>query len=188
MVFQIFAIIAGLSIGWLRRGSIWYLTNLSLKWVWGLPVAYIFQYISIRYFRSSIYEISIILSYVLLLAFCFRNLRVFGVAWTAAGTLSNFLVMAANGFRMPAYLPPIEQIDKHLVLLLRLGQVGKSVAMTKDTNLNFLGDIFFLKIQPPTLISIGDILFAIGLAILIQAAMQPRKESVVGVFPSVLTD
>ena len=48
--------------------------------------------------------------------------------------------------------------------------------MGTTTNLNFLGDIFFLRVQPPTLVSIGDILFAIGVVILIQNAMQEKKE------------
>lgn len=176
MPLQIFAIATGLVVGWIRNGSLWSLTNAEFNWLLLLPPAYILQVASINYLHGDIYKWMLVISYLLLVAFCIRNLRVPGVWWTFAGTASNFLVMSTNGLRMPAYMPPVYSFSKHTALLLQNGQFGKSVAMGTSTSLNFLGDIFFLKVQPPTLVSLGDILFAIGIVILIQHAMQGNKE------------
>ncbi|MBX5436713.1 MAG: DUF5317 family protein, partial [Alicyclobacillaceae bacterium] len=49
------------------------------------------------------------------------------------------------------------------------------------THLNFLGDIFPITIWPQSIISIGDIVFSIGLVILIQYAMRSGKGGAAGV-------
>ncbi|OFW80749.1 MAG: hypothetical protein A2201_09920 [Alicyclobacillus sp. RIFOXYA1_FULL_53_8] len=152
------------------------MTNVKFNWLLLLIPAYILQVASINYLHGNLYKWMLVTSYLLLVVFCIRNLRVPGIWWTFAGTASNFLVMSTNGLRMPAYMPPVFSFSKHTALLLQSGQFGKSVAMGTTTNLNFLGDIFFLRVQPPTLVSIGDILFAIGVVILIQNAMQEKKE------------
>jgi len=175
--FQLAAIVIGLIVGWLRKGSLWSLTNIRLKWLWTLPVAYVLQITSINYLNGNIYQLFLVLSYLLLIVFSVRNLPVPGVTWALAGTVANFLVMVVNGLRMPAYLAPIRVLNPQLVTMLQRGQYGKSVAMGSSTHLNFLGDIFFVKIQPPVLVSIGDILFSIGIAILIQHAMRVGREN-----------
>lgn len=176
MILQLLAIATGLTVGWFKKGNLVALTNLRLKWLWVLPISYIVQILSINYLHGSIYKWMLVLSYILLLTFCVRNLSVPGVWWTFAGTTANFLVMSSNNLRMPAYMPPIEQLSKKMAVLLKNGDYGKSIAMGPNTHLNFLGDIFFLKLQPPTLVSVGDILFAIGIMLLIQHAMQLGRE------------
>lgn len=177
MPLQLFAIAAGLIIGWMRKGSLLSLINIKLKWLWMLPIAYLLQLISINFLHGSIYRLMLVTSYLLLVTFCVGNLRVAGIWWTLAGTSANFLVMSVNGLRMPAYMPPVYQFNQHLADLLQRGEVGKSVAMSDMTHLNFLGDIFFLRIQPPTLVSLGDLLFAIGIAVLLQYAMREKREA-----------
>lgn len=176
MILQLIAIATGLAVGWIKKGSLWAITNLKLRWLWILPVSYVVQIVSINYLHGNIYKWMLVISYILLLAFCLRNVSVPGVWWTFAGTASNFLVMSFNNLRMPAYMPPIYQLSERMAVLLNNGDYGKSIAMGQNTHLNFLGDIFFLKLQPPTLVSIGDILFAIGIVVLLQHAMQVRKE------------
>jgi len=159
-----------------KKGSVWALTSLKFKWLWILPVAYMLQVVSMNYLHGGIYRWMLVVSYLMLIAFCIRNLSVPGVWWTMTGAAANFLVMLVNGLRMPAYMPPIYSLSKKMADLLVSGHFGKSIAMNQTTHLNFLGDIFFLRIQPPTLVSVGDILFAIGLVILIQNAMQGKRE------------
>lgn len=176
MPFQLAAIVIGLFVGWARKGSIWSLTFIRLKWLWVLPVAYALQIISINYLHGGVYQASLVASYLLLIAFCVRNFTVPGVAWTLAGTVANFLVMSVNGLRMPAYMSAVRAISPRMATLLQNAEFGKSVAMGSDTHLNFLGDIFFMKTQPPMLVSVGDILFAIGIAVLVQHAMRVGRE------------
>jgi hypothetical protein len=178
--FHVLVLLAGLIVGWVKKGSIWNITNLRLKHLWLLPIAYILQHVSIAYLNGRPYELAIVASYVALLFFCARNLRVPGMLWAIGGTAANFLVMCANGLRMPAYIPAIKKLAPQLVPLLERGEYGKSIAMSSSTHLNFLGDIFSFEVPPPALISIGDILFAIGLVILIQHAMLCGRGEVSG--------
>ena len=180
MALESLAIIAGVVIGWMRKGSLLSLTNLRLRWIWLLPISYVLQSVSIHLLNGVLYEAAIMFSYLALLAFSLFNAKVPGLLWTLGGTLSNFVVMLANGLRMPAYLPPIEKLTPQVVPLLEHGGLGKSIAMSSATHLNFLGDIFYLKLIPPTLVSIGDILFAIGIVLFIQKTMTSRKAGMKG--------
>lgn len=175
MAFQATVILAGLVIGWARKGSIWAVTEIRLKWLWVLPVAYIVQHVSITYLSGQIYEYAVVLSYLSLIFFCVVNVRTPGMAWTLLGTCLNFIVMVVNYLRMPAYLPVVKEMDPRLIGPLLQGDYGKSIAMGTSTHLNFLGDIFYFQVQPASLISVGDIIFGIGLVVLIQYAMRLKR-------------
>lgn len=175
MAFQAVVIIAGLVVGWARKGSIWAITEIRLRWLWMLPVAYVLQHVSISYLTGTVYEWAIILSYAALMVFCAINIRIPGLSWALLGTSLNFVVMLANHLRMPAYLPVVRSMDPRLIGPLLQGHYGKSIAMTTSTHLNFLGDIFYFQVQPASLISVGDIIFGIGLVVLIQHAMLLKR-------------
>lgn len=76
---------------------------------------------------------------------------------------------------MPAYVPAVKAMAPNILPLVVKGEYGKSIAMSSTTHLNFLGDIFYFQIQPASLISVGDIIFAIGLVVLIQHAMRLKR-------------
>jgi hypothetical protein len=164
-------LLAGCLIGLLKHGSIWGLSSLKLKQIWMLLAAYVIQYVSIYLLKGLTYEVFIVISYLLLILFCLLNRMELGVKYALVGIISNFLVMAANQLRMPAYLPSVRKIDPKSVELLKEGLIGKSIAMTNNTHLKFLGDIFTVQIGRGSLISIGDILIGIGIIVLIQHAM-----------------
>lgn len=170
-MFLIVPLLAGCVVGFLRKGSLWEITRLKIKWILLLPLAYVMQYIAIYYLNGISYELLVSISYICLLWFCYLNLKINGVNIAMIGIILNFVVMVVNHLRMPAYLPAVERIEPSAVLLLKLGKVGKSIAMTSGTHFNFLGDIFTFNLGVGSLISIGDILFGIGLAIVIQHAM-----------------
>jgi len=176
LAFEILIILAGLVVGWFKKGSLWNMANLRLRVLWMLPVPYVLQHMSIFYLTGRAYEVVLITSYVLLTLFCLFNLNVPGVVWAMAGTLANFVALAANGLRMPAYLPAVRAMAPQIIPALDAGTYGKSITMTAHTHLNFLGDIFGFNIWPPSLLSIGDILFSIGLIVLIQYAMRIQNE------------
>jgi hypothetical protein len=171
LAFQALIVFGGLLIGWFKRGSIWNIGNIKLKMWWVLPVAYGLQHISVAYLSGSLYEIVIIVSYILMIAFGTFNITYPGITWALAGTVSNFVALASNGLRMPAYVPAVKLMAPQIIPRLETGIYGKSIAMASTTHLNFLGDIFAFNIYPASLLSIGDLLFAIGLVIVIQRAM-----------------
>ncbi|GGJ05198.1 hypothetical protein GCM10010885_12860 [Alicyclobacillus cellulosilyticus] len=182
MGFEILALFIGFILGWLKKGSFWNLTNLPLRGLLTLPVAFVLEYLSVHVFSGLMYEVSIVVSYILSLVFCALNFRLPGVVWAGLGTLSNFIAMAANGLRMPVYLPAVKQMGAGLVERLLHGDFNKSIAMSSHTRLNFLGDIFSIRVPPPSIISIGDILIMTGIIILVQYGMtmarrETRRES-----------
>ena len=173
----IITLLIGLIIGWIRGGSIWSFRSLPLKSIWLLPLSYILQYISIYFLHGLYYQVVILISFLTLFYFCYVNHKIGGIKWAFIGTALNFLVMVSNSLRMPAYMPAVNQLNPKAVSLMEHGQIGKSIAMTSHTHLNFLGDIFLFNIQPSALMSVGDILFSVGLIILIQFAMRIERET-----------
>ncbi|QSO48133.1 DUF5317 family protein [Alicyclobacillus mengziensis] len=171
MAFQVMIILGGLVVGWLKRGNLWNIGNLKLNIWWILPVAYVLQHISVAYLSGRAYEIVIVASYILMLTFGALNFKYPGIIWSFVGTLSNFVALLFNGLRMPAYVPAVKLMAPEILPQLEAGTYGKSIAMSSTTHLNFLGDIFGFNVYPPSLLSIGDLLFAIGLVVLIQHAM-----------------
>lgn len=173
-------LLSGLIIGWARKGSIWSITEIKIRWVWILPIAYLLQHVSIAYFTGTVYQVTIVASYVSLITFCLLNLKTPGLPWSMLGTCLNFLAMLFNGLRMPAYVPAVRAMAPSILPLVMKGEYGKSIAMSSATHLNFFGDIFYFQIQPASLLSVGDIVFSIGLVIFIQYAMRlKRGENVV---------
>jgi len=175
LAFQSTIIAIGLLIGWFKKGSIWSIVNVKFKWIVLLPISYGLQYLSIYYMSKGPYEAAIVISYTMLLVFCVINIKIPGVMWTILGTALNFLALLTNSLRMPAYLPSLKRVDPSIVPVLLKGHLGKSVVMTNATHLKFLGDIFPLDVGAKALVSVGDLLFAIGVVIFIQYAMRlPR--------------
>lgn len=179
MSVEILAILIGIGFGLVKKGSIYNLANLKLKFFWVLPVAYVLQMISIHYFSNSLYLIMVILSYLALLIFCLLNIRFKGIPYMLAGIFLNFLEMTLNGMRMPAYLPSVRAFGKKAVDDLLSGHYGKSIAMDKHTLLPFLGDIIPFHFLIFNIVSIGDCVFAVGLGVLIYNAMLLQNYSVV---------
>ncbi|MDP9728627.1 DUF5317 domain-containing protein [Alicyclobacillus tolerans] len=175
MSVEILAILIGIGFGLVKKGSIYNLANLNLKFFWVLPVAYVLQMISIHYFSNILYLSMIILSYLALLFFCLLNIRYKGIPYMLAGIFLNFLEMTLNGMRMPAYLPSIRMLGSKLVYKLMSGNYGKSIVMTKSTRLPFLGDIIPFHFIFFDIVSIGDCVFAVGIGMLLYQAIQSKK-------------
>lgn len=96
---------------------------------------------------------------------------------TGLGTLCNFAVIAANSFRMPIseyaliYYP---DLTAEQVIAKRADYF---VAVNAEAKLLILGDVICVKI--PYLggfVSVGDIFLAIGMLVLVFAAMSSAKE------------
>lgn len=175
-MFTVLVIAAGLLVGWMRKGSLWSITSVKFRLIWLLPVAYILEYISMHYLQGITYEICVLLSYIGLVVFCILNNKIAGIRWALVGTVANFLVMSLNGLRMPAYLPAVKAMAPQTVPALIHGDYLKSIAMTAHTHLNFLADIFNVSILTPNLVSIGDLLFSLGIILFLQHAMRSSTE------------
>ena len=106
---------------------------------------------------------------ILLLAVVWFNRRIPGALLFGAGLSLNLIVIVAFGGRMPVLLPHDVDPNSPVLALLRGGLDPLHVALTQPQGLWFIGDIFAIPGLGghSSLVSIGDLLMAAGVAWLI---------------------
>ncbi|MBI2842092.1 MAG: DUF5317 domain-containing protein [Armatimonadetes bacterium] len=112
---------------------------------------------------------------VALLSFAFLNLRLPGLKWFFAGLLCNLLAAVANGGRMPvsAWAAQIAGAPDVYVGMRHL-------PAAEGTRLYFLSDIIPATRPPmlmPAALSVGDVLMAVGVFLLVQFTMCPGRRT-----------
>jgi hypothetical protein len=184
-MFLLWAILIGLLIGLLRRGSLKNLARLKLRSLWLILAALVMQ---LLIFPLGPVEPLIktgttylhLLSYLFLLAFIGLNWRHFGLLLMGAGLALNFAVIAANGGYMPASAAALRHAGlEGVAKILEQGlHQGNTVLMSPETKLNFFGDILYVPAAVPlaNAFSVGDLLLALGV-VLILAIEMPRSHS-----------
>lgn len=173
------AALLGLIIGWLRGGTLKKLGQASFN---GWPFALLglaIQAAILADFHLGWHHLSAltpglhILSYLPLLLFIYENINKPGMTLMGTGVLLNLVVIACNGGRMPVSLASLP--DEAQQMLLRGTASPLHAAMTEETLLPVLGDIFKLPLFWSRSISIGDILMSAGIFILCQGLIKPKK-------------
>lgn len=177
----LWALLLGLLIGFLRRGSLANLAQLDLRAGWLVLLAMLLQILIFPLGKGAQPLISWgteylhIASYVFLWLFALANYREWALGTMALGMLLNFIVITANGGYMPASLEALQAAGKTAVIesLLTTGRSGNVILMSEQTKLNFLGDVFWLPSWVPgaSAFSIGDLVLAVGIIWLLQAKM-----------------
>lgn len=168
------AALLGLVFGWLRGGKVLRLAELTLP---GWPLAVLALALQLLIKASFFYRWEYILeaapylhifSFIPLLYFVYLNRNRRGMLLLGLGLLLNLIVIAANKGAMPVNLtglaPPLQE---------QLQSEGSPLhtALTEDTLFPLLGDQIPLTYGLNRMISIGDILLALGIALLIQQYM-----------------
>ncbi|TCS76904.1 DUF5317 domain-containing protein [Effusibacillus lacus] len=173
--------IIGILVALFRGGKLRDLLDVKLNSLWLIVLAFTVQYAIINLYPFYLF-MGVIVSYFSLLLFCLFNRKQPGFYIMMAGIAMNLLVMISNGGRMPVDIEIIRQIAPNQVEQLVAGTIGKHVAMTEQTNLNLLGDIFYLHAPYPreALVSLGDILFSVGVFYFIQKTMVKRRSPIQG--------
>ncbi|MDQ6712219.1 MAG: DUF5317 domain-containing protein [Candidatus Dormibacteraeota bacterium] len=111
---------------------------------------------------------------VLLLAVVWFNRRIPGALIFGAGLTLNLVVILAFGGRMPVLLPRDADPNSPTLALLRGGLDPLHVALQHPQGLWFIGDVFSIPSigGHSSLVSIGDLLMAAGIAWLIVQCSQ----------------
>ncbi|HPU00793.1 MAG: DUF5317 domain-containing protein [Firmicutes bacterium] len=176
------AILLGLVIGWLRRGQLRHLAGVKLAgWALVLLALAIKLAIMIDFnlgwslFAPAAPYLHLI-SYLPLLAFVFLNRSQWGMILMGLGLLLNLIVIAANGGFMPvnpAFLTPPMQEG-----LLSGTASPLHTVLTDESLFPLLGDQIPIPYRVDKVISIGDLLLGLGIALFIQYYMisQPAAE------------
>ncbi|MEA3239027.1 MAG: DUF5317 domain-containing protein [Candidatus Bipolaricaulota bacterium] len=180
-MFLIGAVVIGVVLGYALRGRISNLSGLRLRLLWLVAVAILIQFAIFPLFSSrAIFPYATtelhLASYGLLFLFFIVNYQVWALLVIALGSVSNLVVIALNGGRMPSSTHALICAGQPEIAqkLAAESMRGNIVLMSEKTKLNFLGDWLYLPHGVPlaTAFSVGDLTIAVGLVILIVWGMR----------------
>ena len=164
----LFAIVLGLVFGLLTGGRLGHLGRVRFRWPWLVIAAVVVReaVLLTPLNRVEGAQYAYVLSLVGIAAWTVLHWRRLPGIWVVtAGAALNVVVIAANYGRMPV-APELAGAT-----LRQLGTIGQYTLMGPGTNLNALGD--WIRLYPvPEAYSPGDVLIAVGLAIVVFLAVR----------------
>lgn len=167
----------GLVAGFAMGGRIENLARLRFRWPWFVVAAVAVREAAVVTPLSQIDGIQYVYTATLaaLVAWSVWNTdRLAGIWLVTAGAALNLVVIAANGGRMPV-APELAG------MLVQGGHLGQYTLMTPDTHLNWLADWIVLPGPLAQLVreaySPGDLIVAVGIAVVIVLGMRSREET-----------
>ena len=170
MLFLI-GMLAGVAAGLLTGGRIGNLARLRFRWPWVIIGVLLIRVAVVlpplNRFEASRYAYALALAAIVAWSL-WHVKRLMGVWLVSLGASLNLLVIMANGARMPV-------APEFAATLVRHDHIGQYTIMSSSTNLNLLGD--WISLYPsPEVYSVGDVLVALGLAIVlfVATATPPR--------------
>jgi len=178
-------VILSFILGKIRGGRIRNIGNLYIKKWYIFVISFLMEIISLllitrfsgslsRFLEDNFSYIHIFI-YLLLILGLILNFREKGFKLVLFGSLLNFIPILLNNGRMPVSIKALKFSKLYNELtLLEEGRILTHVLIDKSTKLSILSDIIPIP-KPylfPKIISLGDILIAIGLFVLIQTYMK----------------
>jgi hypothetical protein len=155
------ALVVGLVVGILSGGKLGNVANLTFRWPWFVVAALVVREASILSPLARIEGVQYVYAAALaaLIAWTVWHVRVLRGAWiVAVGAALNLIVILANGARMPV-APALAG------RLVERGHAGQYVVMGSGTNLDWLADWIGVPGPLGGAYSPGDVVVAIGIAI-----------------------
>ena len=179
------ALVISLIIALLRGGKLRRLAELPLKRVELIVLAFLIQFLlSWGGERGVVFLLKwgvylYIVSYVLLLVAIWYNRHIKEMIIFGIGIACNFLAILANGGHMPVSLNALNRTGMMDVLpLLKSKTYVLHSVLNEGAKLKFLTDIIPLPspYPRPRVLSIGDIIMALGIFLLIQHSMGKKRK------------
>jgi hypothetical protein len=175
MLAYVLAIVVAALIPLLTRGSYKRLIRTEIHWGWllagGLAIQLGLEYLTMpREYWHSIGFGLLVASYVLILAFCARNLVLRGMGIVLIGIACNTLVIALNQ-GMPVKFPPEWRNQSWTEATV------KHHPQQSGEQLLILSDIIILKHPYDVVFSFGDLIIAVGICdVAYNASRNPRRQ------------
>lgn len=182
----LWAVLIGLSIGILRKGTLRQLGRIDLRYTWLVLASFLIQLLIFPFFKEEPLvgfwtPFFHAISYFLVIVFTLLNIKIWQIGLIGLGTLSNVIVMAANGGYMPASVEALRKAGKDFVAqnLSQMEVYGNLIEIGRKSILGLLGDRFYLPDWMPfsSAFSIGDGLIALGIVLLLADKMVETKTS-----------
>ncbi len=155
------AMLAALLVPLVTFGSYKRLVNTEIHWGWllgtGLAIQLALEYYTLprRYWHTLGFGL-LVASYVLILAFCTRNLVLRGMSIVLIGIACNALVIVVNQ-GMPVKFPPEWRNESWVQATV------KHHPQQHGESLLFLSDIIIVRDPYDTVMSFGDLILTVGL-------------------------
>ena len=181
MVFFVAALVVALLIVPLTKGSFQRLSRLQFRLLWLLLLALILQFALevVDFPEARIDDVGfalLMLSYAMILGWCFLNRRVGGMAIIAFGIFLNIIVIAANQ-GMPTKDDVVTRAGREVHVPIE--HTVKHKPEEESDNLGFLGDKLSLPRVPNEQFSIGDIVICLGIIDLcFEASRVPKRRGI----------
>jgi len=174
------AAVVCLIIGRLAGGRFHRFARLPFRTPWLFVIGFVMQAAAFLLPVRSLPPVLHIASYLPLFAGLAANWRLWELRVAAVGILLNFVVLTANGGKMPASEACLARMGgPSLVASARDGRNPRSVLMTERTRLAFLGDWLAVPVRYRGLngFSPGDVILTIGVCALIFRGMGSFRPS-----------
>ncbi len=175
MIFLI-AVIGGILAGFLFKGKPGNLYDVKIHHPWLLLAFFLLDALLNSRFgmllpNTERLMVAVLLSiqYISLFTLVIINRKRWPLLFIGLGELANYLVIMANGGRMPVDVTRLP--DSSRLSSLLEGRVPHYGAVNAATRLPFLGDILYLPFPSPALLSAGDLIIWAGLFLLMFHAM-----------------
>lgn len=169
---------AAILLAMLRGGDLRKLGGVRIHWAWLVPASLIIQLILIYQVPHSSGPARVLfpLTHFAILAVAWRNREQRGMKVFAVGVALNLLAMVANGGFMPVAPEALAHAgfaeSAESVLVHARQPVSKGLVLMKhETALWWLSDIIALRVPIQTIVSIGDVLIAVGVLFFVQEKM-----------------
>ena len=164
------AIAVGLGFGLVTGGKLTNLGKLRFRWPWIVVAVIVVRFLVLSTPLNSVEgaQYLYVSALVVIVAWtAWHSRRVRGIWLISVGAALNLVVILANGGRMPV-------APELATSMAGRANVGQYTLMGSQTNLNILGD--WIKLGPISqAYSPGDVLIAVGLAIVVFLAIRnPR--------------
>lgn len=143
--------------------------SINIRYPWIIFVSLGIQLAAVATPRN-ISPMLILTGYAILLVVLALNLDKQHMRLIFVGVLLNAVVISLNAGHMPVSVAAAAGLGFDTQPLLA-GTDYKRVAMTDQTMFNFLGDVIPVPFPMPRVVSIGDVLIALGAFLLIQEFM-----------------
>lgn len=180
------AIVIGFIVAIFRKGKIRNIENLHINGWYLFIVAGLIQ-VSISWLKSKNqllgpeffdkYFVYVhLLTYLLMIVGVILNIRKNFMRFILIGMLLNFIVIFANGGKMPVSFKNVKGYENYTEDMLDKSDIKHSL-VTEDTKFVYLADVIVLPRPYPLarIISIGDIFLMIGVFLFFQESMVKKK-------------
>jgi hypothetical protein len=177
-------LIISLVIGLFRGGRIKGLAQIPIKNTELIFLSFVIRYLPLI-LKGPLFDLAIrfnwlvvTISYTLLLYALTTNLHIKAIGLVVFGIFLNYLVIFANGWKMPVSLWAVELTRlEGLKELLFDSDYLYHKALDSTTKLWFLADVIPMPppYPKPRVFSIGDLAMSLGLFFVIQKYMKPAK-------------